>query len=133
VLTLAFLVGGSLVVAAGCGSVAFPRLRSPGSTAYQQQRALQFDPYPDPGAGPIIDGMRPRDFDRPPAETFRGQRRWSEAGAPRWGSTPPPPRWNAPGANVPGPPAGYAPPPQYVPPTYQPPAYGPSGPGAAPY
>jgi hypothetical protein len=58
---------------AGCSSVAKPDVLHPGTTADQQQRALRYDPYPEP-EGPSVDGSRPREYTTPPPETSRA--RW---------------------------------------------------------
>ncbi len=43
------------------------------SQSWQQQQAARWDPYADVYAGPEIVGARPREFNRPFAEPFRGQ------------------------------------------------------------
>lgn len=58
---------------AGCRSWSFPRFFDPGPAEYQQNRAVQYDPYPVDEAGPPIVGGRPREFAKPLAETPRAQ------------------------------------------------------------
>jgi len=70
---LAFMVIGLAVAVTGCANLSQPRLLSPGSSDYQQARALRFDPYPDATAGPEIVGGRPRAFDVQAAEPVRAQ------------------------------------------------------------
>lgn len=69
VLMLACLFG--LVV--GC-SYPRPLLGPQGPVHYQQHNASYHDPYSDTDAGPEVVGARPRDFQKPTAETIRG--RW---------------------------------------------------------
>lgn len=59
-----------LAGAAGCASVARPRLFDPGSAKMKQDRAVYYDPYPDENAGPATES-RPRDYNKPPAEVKR--------------------------------------------------------------
>jgi hypothetical protein len=60
-----------VLVSASGGCVSSPRLFHPGSAAYQQQKAVRFDPYVDNDIGPAVVGARPRDYDKPPAEPVR--------------------------------------------------------------
>jgi hypothetical protein len=73
ILGLALLLGlaGGLT---GCKSDAGPDWLHPGTQQAQQARALRYDPYPEPNIGPNVDGARPRDYDKPLAETQRA--RW---------------------------------------------------------
>lgn len=45
-------------------------------TAYQQQRAQRFDPYPENDSMQPMEGSRPREFDRPLSEPERA--RWGK-------------------------------------------------------
>ena len=65
--------------AVGC-SLPSPCLGPPGPAALQQERAMRFDPYPEPDTGPEVVGGRPRGFDAPAAEPTRA-RHW---GSPTW-------------------------------------------------
>jgi hypothetical protein len=56
----------------GC-SLPRPLFAPPGPVRYQQNNASYHDPYPDPDAGPEIDGGRPRDFQIPSAEPVRSR------------------------------------------------------------
>lgn len=65
--------------AGGCANGRFwelemPRLFQPGPLDYQRNNASLHDPYPDPDAGPQVDGGRPREFQKPLAEPARN--RW---------------------------------------------------------
>ena len=62
-----------IVTATGCAGTSYPRLFNPPPVAVQQQRAEIFDPFPEAGFGPDMDGARPRDFDRPAPEPSRSQ------------------------------------------------------------
>jgi len=57
----------------GC-SYPRPILSPQGPIHYQQHNASYHDPYSDADAGPEVVGARPRDFQKPTAETIRG--RW---------------------------------------------------------
>jgi hypothetical protein len=46
---------------------------NPGSAVLQQSRAVRFDPYPDPNAGPAVVGGRPLGYENPPDEAVRAQ------------------------------------------------------------
>ena len=59
-------------LAGGC--VSGPRWLHPGPAQYQQQKAVQFDPYPYNDICPAVVGARPRDYDKPLAEPARA--RW---------------------------------------------------------
>ena len=76
-----------LSVLGGCKTTAKPSLTEPRGADVQQKRALRYDPYPDTNAGPAMTGVRPRDYDIPPAETTRA--RWERdpaTNATRWGT-----------------------------------------------
>ena len=65
------LVGAILLAcAAGCASIARPRLFDPGTAKMKQDRAVYYDPYPDNDAAPNTES-RPRDYNKPPAEVKR--------------------------------------------------------------
>jgi hypothetical protein len=66
------LLGVALIASeVGCASIAPPRIFDPGSAKMKQDRAVYFDPYPDNDAAPALDGGRPRDYNKPPAEVKR--------------------------------------------------------------
>ncbi|MBN1908695.1 MAG: membrane or secreted protein [Pirellulales bacterium] len=67
------LLLGGLVAVGGCQwqHIAMPQWCNPGTTKEQQQRALQFDPFPATDIGPPIPGARPREYDRPSVEPHR--------------------------------------------------------------
>lgn len=46
---------------------------------YQEQQIQRFDPYPDNDIGPVMEGVRPPDFQYQVAEPARG--RWIGGGA----------------------------------------------------
>jgi len=73
--TIAFAISLSMFLGlAGCKSVAPPNLYHPGSAPIQQNRAVRFDPYPENEPGPTLVGVRPREYEKPIAETSRA--RW---------------------------------------------------------
>ena len=82
------LAAAMALATAGCG-IGQGQLRQqffrPGPTAYQQQRAVKFDPYSEQEryAGPRDSTTRPRDYYQPNPEPTRG--RWFDWGAPRFG------------------------------------------------
>src|SRR5262249_10896296 len=57
----------------GCEGTAMPRLRDPGDLREQSARAQVFDPFPEKGIGPSIDGGRPLGFQNPRDEYARMQ------------------------------------------------------------
>lgn len=57
----------------GCKGMAGPNWLHPGTAKYQQDRAHQFDPYPEVGTGPEMVGVRPREFQVPPPEVQRAR------------------------------------------------------------
>ena len=67
-------VGLLLVASSGCATTAMPSWSHPGPDAVQRRRALQYDPYPEAEIGPSVEGLRPREYDKPPPEASRG--RW---------------------------------------------------------
>lgn len=67
------VTAGLLGLVAGC-SHPRPLLAPQGPIHYQQHNASYHDPYSDTDAGPEVVGGRPRDFQKPNAETVRG--RW---------------------------------------------------------
>ena len=73
-LWLVLLTAALVVEVGGCRSLVPPNLTNPGPAAYQQSRALRFDPYPEVEPGPAIVGARPLDYEKPPAEVLRA--RW---------------------------------------------------------
>jgi len=56
---------------AGCRTLAPPNWFRPGTAKYQQERAHQFDPYPEKESGPPIVGVRPLEYQNPPPEVQR--------------------------------------------------------------
>ena len=56
---------------AGCRTLAPPNWFHPGPAKYQQERAHQFDPYPEKESGPPIVGARPLEYQNPPPELQR--------------------------------------------------------------
>ncbi len=67
-------VGVLLAVAtAGCQGTAGPNWLHPGPAPYQQQRAVQFDPYPENDTGPPVVGGRPRGYETPLPEVDRAR------------------------------------------------------------
>jgi len=58
----------------GCSSLAPPSFYNPGPAAYQQSRALRFDPYPEVEPAPEIVGARPLEYEKPLDEVYRS--RW---------------------------------------------------------
>ncbi len=58
----------------GCHSLALPNIGYPGPERYQQARAEAFDPYPENEPGPAVEGGRPREYAKPPAEVDRARR-----------------------------------------------------------
>jgi hypothetical protein len=88
-----------LGVVAGCcpnqNRIATPDLFHPRSANVQRKRATRFDPYPDPNAGPEMVGVRPREYENPPAEVSRARwTRYKEAMFPN------PQRWNTDGKEL---------------------------------
>ncbi len=59
---------------AGCPNIRRPNFAHPGTAAQQRAEAEQFDPFPDPDAGPRVEGGRPPGFTRPLTETEWGRR-----------------------------------------------------------
>jgi hypothetical protein len=49
-------------------TMAMPSLAHPRSADIQQKRALRYDPYPETRGGPEMVGVRPREYQNPPAE-----------------------------------------------------------------
>jgi hypothetical protein len=71
-----------VLTTAGCRTTGRPQFFGPGSAPYQQHQAQQFDPYPEPGVGPSVDGGRPDGYLRPAPEPLRGHpNQWT---APRF-------------------------------------------------
>ena len=68
------LLGLIFIDLAGCSSIARPSLAHPGSAPVQQTRAVRFDPYPENEPGPVMVGVRPREYEKPIAEPSRA--RW---------------------------------------------------------
>jgi len=64
------LIGGL----SGCKTTEWPNWLHPGSEQAQQERALRYDPYPEPNIGPDVEGSRPRDYDKPLPQPARS--RW---------------------------------------------------------
>lgn len=79
---LGLLLVALVSAAAGCINIPYlhpPQLES-GPAALQQQRAQQFDPFPDTDIGPSVDGGRPEGYTSPMPETARGNpnNRWNQ-------------------------------------------------------
>lgn len=55
----------------GCAPGMAPRWGNPGTLMDQRNRAVVHDPYIDNNLGPAVDGVRPREFDKPLAEPER--------------------------------------------------------------
>jgi hypothetical protein len=68
----------------GCAQARWPWFHRPGTSQEQQRRAQKYDPYPATTAvgGPPMEGVRPRDYDRPYTET---QRDYFDRVNPGWG------------------------------------------------
>jgi len=75
------LLGFVLSAASGCGWMSPPNWRHPGPAPYQQQRAVEFDPYPQDDTGPNVVGGRPLQYQKPKAETVRTRRLVALAGS----------------------------------------------------
>ena len=71
---LVLLTAALVAAVGGCRSLAPPNFYNPGPAAYQQSRALRFDPYPEVEPGPAVVGARPLDYEKPLAEVLRA--RW---------------------------------------------------------
>lgn len=63
-----FLLG--LLGLTGCQGM-MPRWSNPGSLNEQRARANLHDPYIDNSLGPPVESIRPREFEKPKAETIR--------------------------------------------------------------
>lgn len=61
------------VAAAGCKTTAKPNWFDPGTAKEQKARAIVHDPYPENDVGPRIEGVRPREYDRPLSEVDRAR------------------------------------------------------------
>ena len=72
-----------VLATAGC-NLPPASLGHPGPAAGQRARAVQFDPWVSRGREVTIndDGLRPREFDIPPAESYQG--RWIIRGDSWW-------------------------------------------------
>jgi len=58
----------------GCSAtVRKPQLAHPGPAGYQQNNAVQFDPYPQNDLGPEIVGGRPPGYMKPPSVVERAR------------------------------------------------------------
>jgi hypothetical protein len=57
----------------GCAGVSRPSWLYPGNSNVQQERARQYDPYPETEVGPAVVGGRPRSYEKPTAEVQRMQ------------------------------------------------------------
>ena len=69
-----FLLAVALLAMAGCKTTKTPDLFNPGTVDSQRRDATRFDPYPEPGVGPSVEGARPPGFEQPVPETNRA--RW---------------------------------------------------------
>jgi hypothetical protein len=65
---------------AGCETTGKPNWMHPGSAQQQQARAVQFDPYPENEPGPKMEGVRPREYEKPIPEVDRA--RWESPANP---------------------------------------------------
>ncbi len=64
----------ALVALVGCSSaVRYPQFLHPGPAGFQQNNAMQFDPYPPNDVAPAIVGGRPLDFQKPAGEVERAR------------------------------------------------------------
>lgn len=63
-----------IAIVGGCKGVEGPCWLHPGSAQCQQKKALRYDPYPENETGPPMEGVRPRDYQKPPPEASRA--RW---------------------------------------------------------
>ncbi len=63
----------AMAFSAGCQGLARPNWLHPGPAQYQQQRAHQFDPYPENEPGPAMVGTRPMEFRSPPPEVQKAR------------------------------------------------------------
>jgi len=78
--TVAFVVAAMVlgVCLSGCNGLQRPSWLRPGPAPYQQRMAERFDPYPDNQMGPMVDGGRPREYEKPSPEPSRA--RWPVPG-----------------------------------------------------
>ncbi len=72
-LVASLVVSALCLVTAGCAGVSRPSWFFPGDAAVQQDRARQYDPYPETEVAPAIVGGRPRSYEKPLAEVQRVQ------------------------------------------------------------
>jgi hypothetical protein len=80
------LAAASFLGIAGCHTIRMPNFAHPGTAQQQRADAERWDPYPDPDAGPAVDGGRPLGYTRPLTEAD-----WSRRyGAPPGGIAPGP-------------------------------------------
>jgi hypothetical protein len=61
------------VAVAGCKTTAKPNWFNPGTAPEQKARAIVHDPYPENEPGPRIEGIRPREYERPLSEVDRAR------------------------------------------------------------
>jgi hypothetical protein len=66
------LAAAACILGGGCAALP-PKFSSPGTIEQQRLRATIHDPYPDPDAGPELDGNRPRDYAMPLPEAVRNR------------------------------------------------------------
>jgi len=78
----------SLVATAGC-RLTLPTWLDPGTLPQQQQRASLHDPYAVDDWGPPIEGMRPRNYQKPRSEPVR-EKWYTDNVLNRWTAPPPP-------------------------------------------
>jgi hypothetical protein len=67
-------------VCCGCRGIETPNWFHPGDWKTQRERAKRYDPYAENEPGPPMEGIRPREYDKPPPEPSRA--RWHLGG---WG------------------------------------------------
>ncbi len=58
---------------AGCKTTEKPNWFNPGTAPEQKARAIVHDPYPENEPGPRIEGIRPREYDKPLSEVDRAR------------------------------------------------------------
>jgi hypothetical protein len=61
------------VVLTGCKTTAKPNWFDPGTAKEQKAQAIRHDPWPENEPGPRIEGIRPREYDRPLSEVDRAR------------------------------------------------------------
>lgn len=73
-LTRRWLIGMAAAALFTGGCSAWPNhFARPGTIEQQRLRATIHDPYADPDAAPLLDGMRPRDYSKPLPQPVRNR------------------------------------------------------------